>query len=189
MDEWSKDQLNSMFAGGNARLAAAVCSPSLVGHSMRKGSDLPNEWFAARYTGIAAELYRKQLAARASGRPEPTHLSESEASAIVSAQQRVTAGSSPTVKPNWVPDGNSAVCEVCFVKFTLLNRRHHCRRCGKLVCSDCAPKNNSRPIPEFGLKEPVRHCRLCYKSPAVLFKGETKTGFQQSRIGKLESRP
>lgn len=34
-------------------------------------------------------------------------------------------------KEQWVPDNEAVVCMVCKVnKFTLLNRRHHCRRCG-----------------------------------------------------------
>jgi hypothetical protein len=40
-----------------------------------------------------------------------------------------TAGSGQA--PVWVPDRDSVECMVCKVKFTLVNRRHHCRRCGE----------------------------------------------------------
>ena len=41
--------------------------------------------------------------------------------------------------PVWVPDGDSESCMLCKVKFTVVNRRHHCRRCGKVVCGKCSP--------------------------------------------------
>jgi hypothetical protein len=35
-----------------------------------------------------------------------------------------------------------------------------CRKCGKLVCGKCAPKDNTKPIPKQGIMEPVRHCKV-----------------------------
>jgi hypothetical protein len=31
-------------------------------------------------------------------------------------------------------------CTLCNAKFSLILRRHHCRRCGKVVCANCGPK-------------------------------------------------
>lgn len=73
-------------------------------------------------------------------------------------------------QPVWTADSTSDVCMVCKTPFSLFLRRHHCRRCGRLVCAACAPKDNSRPIIEWGLKEAVRHCRLCYRSPIINWK-------------------
>merc|ERR1712018_841804 len=39
--------------------------------------------------------------------------------------------------PYWVPDDASNNCSCCKSEFTVLNRRHHCRRCGNLVCKTC----------------------------------------------------
>lgn len=39
---------------------------------------------------------------------------------------------------DWVRDEESDHCLLCEVKFTLTKRRHHCRRCGKLVCGPCS---------------------------------------------------
>ena len=60
-------------------------------------------------------------------------------------------------------------CEVCDCTFDkLLNRRHHCRACGDLVCSDCS-KNK---ILVDGYDTPQRACDNCYFSA------------NQSRAGK-----
>ncbi len=83
--------------------------------------------------------------------------------------QAPSTGSTKAI-PAWTADNADTSCLICRERFTLVNRRHHCRRCGKLVCSNCAPKENTRPIMEWGMKEPVRHCKECYRSPAVKWK-------------------
>ncbi|MCP4050959.1 MAG: hypothetical protein GY730_09675 [bacterium] len=40
--------------------------------------------------------------------------------------------------PVWIPDSASNKCELCGIRFTIVNRRHHCRKCGALICSDCS---------------------------------------------------
>ncbi|KNC81542.1 hypothetical protein SARC_06149, partial [Sphaeroforma arctica JP610] len=44
-----------------------------------------------------------------------------------------------TVAPVWVPDAHAKECMQCAVKFTVINRRHHCRGCGGVMCNACAP--------------------------------------------------
>lgn len=39
----------------------------------------------------------------------------------------------------WVPDAAVSSCASCAAAFSLLKRRHHCRACGDVVCSDCSP--------------------------------------------------
>lgn len=41
--------------------------------------------------------------------------------------------------PIWQPDSTANSCTLCKCEFSLLNRRHHCRMCGKLVCGNCSP--------------------------------------------------
>lgn len=43
-------------------------------------------------------------------------------------------GSDTTI---WRPD--SLACELCSRHFTLVQRRHHCRFCGRCVCNTCSP--------------------------------------------------
>ena len=56
---------------------------------------------------------------------------------------------------------------LCFFK---MNVRLYHLQCGRVICKDCAPVNNTRPIFEMGFREPVRHCKDCYRSPLVKWK-------------------
>lgn len=60
--------------------------------------------------------------------------------------------------PEWA---ESKECGICRTKFTLTNRRHHCRCCGKSFCKKCSSKEV--PIPKFGVEKPVRVCDFCYE--------------------------
>lgn len=48
--------------------------------------------------------------------------------------------------PRWQPDGDTQECLICQDSFTFFNRRHHCRKCGRVVCSDCS-KHEIRYLP------------------------------------------
>ena len=55
-------------------------------------------------------------------------------------------------------------CEGCQQRFTLLKRRHHCRRCGRIFCDDCS--GNSQSLPQYD--QPVRVCDDCYHTENYL---------------------
>ena len=46
----------------------------------------------------------------------------------------------------WDDDATTLYCTVCFVKFNLLIRKHHCRLCGKIVCDDPLAQRQSCSI-------------------------------------------
>jgi hypothetical protein len=52
-------------------------------------------------------------------------------------------------------------CEVCDQSFGLIRRRHHCRNCGKCVCSSCSPNQWTL---EHVSQKPQRVCNMCYVS-------------------------
>ncbi|OQS01572.1 hypothetical protein ACHHYP_00571 [Achlya hypogyna] len=59
----------------------------------------------------------------------------------------------------WVSDDKRAQCRVCSRPFNLLRRKHHCRVCGDLACSNCLV----REAVEMTLpgKNDVKVCLLC----------------------------
>uniref|UniRef100_T1J2P3 BTB domain-containing protein n=1 Tax=Strigamia maritima TaxID=126957 RepID=T1J2P3_STRMM len=56
-------------------------------------------------------------------------------------------------EPPW---GEGDVCtgNECFAKFGITTRKHHCRHCGRLLCSRCSDKE--MPIIKYNLNKPVR---------------------------------
>uniref|UniRef100_A0A671QDN9 Pleckstrin homology and FYVE domain containing 1 n=1 Tax=Sinocyclocheilus anshuiensis TaxID=1608454 RepID=A0A671QDN9_9TELE len=58
----------------------------------------------------------------------------------------------------WIPDMASAICMRCSKRFNIANRRHHCRRCGYIVCRACS---KSRALIPNISSRPVRICRAC----------------------------
>ncbi|KAH7585814.1 VHS domain profile [Nakaseomyces glabratus] len=58
---------------------------------------------------------------------------------------------------DWI---DSDACMICSKKFSLLNRRHHCRSCGGVFCQDHSSK--SIPLPDLGIYDSVRVCDNCY---------------------------
>ncbi|GMF17492.1 unnamed protein product [Phytophthora lilii] len=77
--------------------------------------------------------------------------------------------SHPEAAANWVPDTASARCQICLAAFTLIRRRHHCRLCGHLVCTNCShdrtylPFAGSAPSQHRLIKDgaPQRTCSSC----------------------------
>ncbi|XP_007887590.1 pleckstrin homology domain-containing family F member 1 [Callorhinchus milii] len=60
----------------------------------------------------------------------------------------------------WIPDKMTEICMRCTqTKFNAMVRKHHCRKCGFVVCQSCSkqkflmPKQSSKPL---------RVCTLCY---------------------------
>ncbi|ONK75153.1 uncharacterized protein A4U43_C03F13910 [Asparagus officinalis] len=67
----------------------------------------------------------------------------------------------------WMPDHSCRVCYECDSQFTIFNRRHHCRLCGRVFCGKCTA--NSVPISPYDPNnaredvERIRVCNFCFK--------------------------
>jgi len=113
----------------------------------------------------------------------------------------------------WVPDSDVPICMNCGLSFGLqsalaLARRHHCRTCGALVCTDCCQQMLYHALAEVlgteldpELVDPnsaVRVCEFCFleiakiatkssakESESILFKVYARWVKVKSEIGKL----
>lgn len=84
--------------------------------------------------------------------------------------------------PVWVPDNATPTCMHCRKsEFTILNRRHHCRKCGIVCCSACAGKKALIPAQS---NKPVRVCLTCYNK---LHHSREDVSSQQQPISNLQS--
>lgn len=61
--------------------------------------------------------------------------------------------------PNSVGHHELKSCEICDVVFSMTQRRHHCRRCGKSVCNKCSA--NMKPLSRQDAKTVYRVCDAC----------------------------
>ncbi|KAK5642357.1 hypothetical protein RI129_008524 [Pyrocoelia pectoralis] len=71
------------------------------------------------------------------------------------------AYSDTELKQYWMPDSVSKECYECGEKFTTFRRRHHCRVCGQIFCSQCC--NQQIPGKIFGCTGDLRVCTYCCK--------------------------
>ena len=74
-------------------------------------------------------------------------------------------------KQFWMPDKYCKVCYACEEPFTMYRRKHHCRMCGQIFCSNCSSYSIDGSM--FNTTGLVRACQLCYeqaneKAPAEI---------------------
>lgn len=64
--------------------------------------------------------------------------------------------------PVWVPDADASACMSCKkCVFSVINRRHHCRKCGIVVCNPCSSKKMLLPQQS---SKPQRVCNNCFET-------------------------
>ncbi|KAF4526269.1 hypothetical protein B566_EDAN010979 [Ephemera danica] len=70
----------------------------------------------------------------------------------------------PAIAPTklqWIPNDEVTECMCCSsVSFSMFNRRHHCRRCGRVVCGTCSVRRAK--VDGYG-DLPVRICDDCHE--------------------------
>ena len=90
------------------------------------------------------------------------------------------AGSMRPPAARWVPDEEATHCcsDVCKSQFGLINRKHHCRGCGKIFCKDCCTG-----------KGDDKKCHNCLKMPydrrPPAQDPSKRGGYKKSRKSKL----
>lgn len=63
----------------------------------------------------------------------------------------------------WIEEAPITHCmnRFCGDEFGFFNRKHHCRRCGKVFCAECT--RIKTPLVDLGYTENVKVCVLCWK--------------------------
>jgi hypothetical protein len=82
---------------------------------------------------------------------------------LASRVESLAVGTSQDAKVVFVPDNDSKDCPLCRTEWTTFNRRHHCRKCGSLVCKTCS--ETRMVLVEGGPAERV--CDRCDRSKAI----------------------
>ncbi|KAI0022973.1 FYVE-domain-containing protein [Xylariomycetidae sp. FL0641] len=100
-----------------------------------------------------------------------------------SSSQALTRRAPDIILPRWQPDAEATICPICHTQFSIFVRKHHCRKCGRVVCSACSPHRITIPhqynerygllgaeggIADFnaiGGGERVRLCNPCVPDP------------------------
>ena len=59
----------------------------------------------------------------------------------------------------WASDEAVNSCSACGVEFSVFNRKHHCRACGKIFCGVCSC--HRMKIPGQVVKDLQRVCNNC----------------------------
>eukprot|EP01062_Namystynia_karyoxenos_P077412 TRINITY_DN7791_c0_g1_i2.p1 TRINITY_DN7791_c0_g1~~TRINITY_DN7791_c0_g1_i2.p1 ORF type:complete len:1598 (+),score=403.75 TRINITY_DN7791_c0_g1_i2:83-4876(+) len=143
----------------------------LLGASQRSPSPpLPEQSVTSRSRTAASvppssgmdEMWTRQRAATS------THSrSHSPGSPFASAGARISTGSAigapPDGAPDWVPDESRSKCTGCSRHFSVVRRKHHCRKCGDVFCRHCC----SQWHPVEGYAEPQRVCGQCAPVPSI----------------------
>jgi hypothetical protein len=99
------------------------------------------------------------------------------------AEQRGTQEAAKS-SADWQLDSAIAVCKVCEDKFTMTNRRHHCRKCGGVVCAPCS--SHFQVIPEYGMMTPERVCDTCYFALEILDPASVEHEVHRRKVQEIE---
>jgi FYVE zinc finger len=62
-----------------------------------------------------------------------------------SGMQRPVSTTREVILPKWQPDSEASECPICSRQFTFWFRKHHCRKCGRVVCAGCSPHRITIP--------------------------------------------
>ena len=95
---------------------------------------------------------------------------------VSEAEARAGGGSGYCSREDWMADADASTCmSPCCASgsapgtplvFTLIKRRHHCRRCGRIFCGACS--SGRLVIVDSGSEKPHRVCAACVASLASI---------------------
>ncbi|KAG0253179.1 hypothetical protein BG011_006505 [Mortierella polycephala] len=112
----------------------------------------------------------------------------------------------PVTKAKWESDARATGCRECHRKFSLWVRRHHCRRCGRVVCDRCSshratlhpsmvvydPSSNEahinhQAVSKRGTLQSYRVCDTCFVLGPVTARSLSAGSASGSSSGHMQS--
>ncbi|XP_070763145.1 pleckstrin homology domain-containing family F member 1 [Enoplosus armatus] len=121
---------------------------------LEDGLRMKNQWLIRtprKSFYVAADSYEEK-------RAWIEHMEECRSRLLQSGSRRPGSNFAVT----WIPDQASAICMRCSDKFTVTQRRHHCRKCGFVVCGTCSKKR--AVIGHIHPTKWLRVCAMCHSS-------------------------
>lgn len=144
--------VHPLFSGVNMILL--IISEDVLLEDLEDGVRMKNQWLIRtprKSFYVSAASYEEK-------RAWMEHIEQCKDRVLQSGGRR----SSLDFASTWIPDQASAICMRCASKFTKTLRRHHCRKCGFLVCGPCSRKRAL--ITHIDSAKQLRVCRTCYFS-------------------------
>ncbi|OAQ99204.1 hypothetical protein LLEC1_02268 [Akanthomyces lecanii] len=139
---------SSIRATSNAASVQAALGPSSIGRTEPSPRtqfigpdgrvvDLATIMHPHRSNNITENAPRLSTGRRSSLRQPYSHTRE--------RSQRHRRESPEFVVPRWQPDAEVTLCPICNTQFSIWVRKHHCRKCGRVVCNSCSPHRITIP--------------------------------------------
>ncbi|ELP86095.1 Rho/RAC guanine nucleotide exchange factor, putative [Entamoeba invadens IP1] len=88
------------------------------------------------------------------------------------------------MKEAWVPDNLAKNCMLCNLPFSLVTRRHHCRKCGKCVCANCS-KGKITVSKKCGMERVCDRCLEKYEKSSEDSE-VTKSDVDKTEVQKID---
>ena len=95
----------------------------------------------------SAQVSRTSLGLAGPVRRTTGYRQENMRGPMLSQLRRTSSGNarSDQAVPSWQPDSDVSKCPICGIQFTWYYRKHHCRKCGRVVCANCSPHRITIP--------------------------------------------
>lgn len=145
----SDDRVNNLPDVSKADQVASYLHPSA--NSSNTDQDIPSvcPTAADNSCDISLEAGVEEGDAHLSASMEPESFSEKVECVKLGLKQ-----------PSWIPDSAAPSCMKCQIKFTFTKRRHHCRACGRVFCTNCS---NQKCKLQY-LEKEARVCVVCWET-------------------------
>ncbi|KAG1147305.1 hypothetical protein G6F37_004977 [Rhizopus arrhizus] len=131
----------------------------------------------------------------------PVHSSSDATRTRSKSNADLVTGLLPRSQRVWELDRHAPECRRCHRRFNFLVRRHHCRRCGQIVCDKCSSHRIKLPVEEL-IEDPMvsssqypflasqtqRVCDACFRVPIIRSRHRSRSfAFEMQRSNSASS--